>query len=156
MASLIVTPEAPGKFIAALKKFYTDDDQKFRVGRYKVLNFKLRDFYEACNTIGITPANYHLVYFIMLAGDAFNFYNSHLAYRNLPFDQMIEKTRAYFHTFETYQMHVNEWQKMILRNVIANNPQKNVAQCLNIIIEKLQKFHDMLLHNYGSVYSLPG
>jgi hypothetical protein len=29
MASLAVTPEAPGKFIAALKKFYTDNDQKF-------------------------------------------------------------------------------------------------------------------------------
>jgi hypothetical protein len=35
---------------------------------------------------------------------------------------MIEKIRAYFHTPEIYQMHVNEWQKMVLRNVIASNP----------------------------------
>jgi hypothetical protein len=104
MASLAVTPEAPGKFIAALKKLYTNNDQKFRVSRYKVLNFKFRDFYEAYNAIGITPANYHLVYFNMLAGNALNFYNSHLAYRNLLFDQMIEKTRAYFHTSKIYQI----------------------------------------------------
>jgi hypothetical protein len=105
--------------------------------------------------VGITLANYHFVYSNMLAGNVFNFYNSHLAYRNLFFDQMIEKTRAYFHISEIYQMHVNEWQKIILRNVMANNPQKNVAQCLNIIIEKFQKFHDVLLHNHGSVHSLP-
>jgi hypothetical protein len=37
MASLAVTPEAPGKLIAALKKLYTGDDQKFRAGRYKAL-----------------------------------------------------------------------------------------------------------------------
>jgi hypothetical protein len=102
MANLAITPEASGKIIAALKKLYTNDDQKFRAGRYKVLNFKLRDFYKAYNAIGITPANYHLIYSNMLAGNALNFYNSHLAYRNLFFDQMIEKTRAYFHTFETY------------------------------------------------------
>jgi hypothetical protein len=41
MASLAVTPEGPGKFIAALKKLYTNNDQKFRISRYKVLNFKL-------------------------------------------------------------------------------------------------------------------
>jgi uncharacterized LabA/DUF88 family protein len=92
----------------------------------------------------------------MLAENAFNFYYSHLAYRNLLFDQMIEKTRAYFYTSKTYQMHVNEWQKIVLRNVITNNLQKTVAQYLNIIIEKLQKFHDVLLYNYGSVHSLPG
>jgi hypothetical protein len=51
MVSLTVTPEAPGEFIAALKKLYTGDDQKFRVSRYEVLNFKLRDFYKACNII---------------------------------------------------------------------------------------------------------
>jgi hypothetical protein len=45
---------------------------------------------------------------------------------------------------------------MVLKDVIANNSQKNVAQYLNIIIEKLQKFYDMLLHNHGSVYNLPG
>jgi hypothetical protein len=122
MASLAMTPEAPGKLIAALKKLYTVDDQKFRAGRYEVLNFKLWDFYEAYNAMEITPANYHLVYSNMLAGNALNFYNSHLAYRNLPFDQMIEKTRAYFHTPETYQMHVNEWQGVVLRDVMASNP----------------------------------
>jgi hypothetical protein len=68
MANLTVAPEAPGKFIAALKKLYTDNDQKFRTGRYKMLNFKLQDFYEACNTIGIILANYHLIYCNMLAG----------------------------------------------------------------------------------------
>jgi hypothetical protein len=40
---------------------------------------------------------------------------------------MIEKTRAYFYTSEIYQIHVNEWQKMVLKDVIANNSQKNVA-----------------------------
>jgi hypothetical protein len=86
MASLAVTLEAPGKLIAALKKLYTGDDQKFRAGRYKVLNFKLWDFYKACNAMGITSANYHFIYSNMLAGNAFNFYNSHLAYKNLFFD----------------------------------------------------------------------
>jgi hypothetical protein len=53
-------------------------------------------------------------------------------------------------------MHVNKWQKMVLKDVIASNPQKNVAQYLNMVIEKLQKFHDMLLYNYGNVHNLPG
>jgi hypothetical protein len=156
MASLTVTFEAPEKLIAAPKKFYTSDDQKFRISRYKLLNFNLRNFYEACNAVKITLANYYFIYSNMLAKNALNFYNSHLTYRNLFFDQMVEKTRAYFHTSKIYQMHVNEWQKMVLKDVIASNPQKNVAQYLDIIIEKLQKFHDVLLHNYGSVYSLPG
>jgi hypothetical protein len=121
MASLVVIPKASGKLIAALKKLYIGDDQKFRAGRYEVLNFKFRDFYKACNAIGIIPANYHFIYSNMLAGNAFNFYNSHLAYKNLLFDQMIEKTRAYFHTFKIYQMHVNEWQGVVLRDVIASN-----------------------------------
>jgi hypothetical protein len=86
MANLAVTPKASGKLIAALKKLYTGNDQKFRTGRYKVLNFKFRNFYKACNAVGIILTNYHFVYFNMLGGDAFNFYNSHLAYKNLFFD----------------------------------------------------------------------
>jgi hypothetical protein len=96
MASLTVTPEAPGKLIATLKKFYISNDQKFRAGHYEVLNFKLRDFYKAYNAMGITPANYHPIYSNMLAGNAFNFYNSHLAYKNLFFDQMVEKNPCLF------------------------------------------------------------
>jgi hypothetical protein len=118
--------ETPGKLIAALKKLYTDD-QKFKAERYKVFNYKLRTFYKACIIVGILQANYHIMYPNMLADNAFNFYNSYLVYKNLIFAQMIEKTRAYFHTSENYQMHINEWQKTVFKNVIANNPQKIVA-----------------------------
>jgi hypothetical protein len=120
MAGLAVT-ETPGKLIAALKKLYTDD-QKFKAKRYEVLNYKLRTFYKACTTMGISQANYYIIYPNMLANNAFNFYNNYLAYRNLTFAQIIEKTRAYFYTPENYQMHINEWQETVLKNVIANNP----------------------------------
>jgi hypothetical protein len=106
MAGLAMT-ETPGKLIAALKKLYTNN-QKFKAKRYKMLNYKLRTFYKACTVVGILQANYHIIYSNMLANNAFNFYNSYLAYKNLIFAQIIEKTRTYFHTPENYQMHINE------------------------------------------------
>jgi hypothetical protein len=93
--------ETPGKLIAALKKLYTDN-QKFKAKRYEILNYKLRTFYEAYTAVKILQANYYIICPNMLANDAFNFYNNYLAYKNLIFAQIIERTRAYFHTLKNY------------------------------------------------------
>jgi hypothetical protein len=39
---------------------------------------------------------------------------------------MIAKIRKYFHTSENYQLYLNEWRSIMLKNVISANPEKNL------------------------------
>jgi hypothetical protein len=38
---------------------------------------------------------------------------------------MVAKTRKYFHTFENYQLYLNEWRSIMLKDVISANSKKD-------------------------------
>jgi hypothetical protein len=50
---------------------------------------------------------------------------------------MIERMRSYFYTPENQQLFLNEWRLIMLKDVVAVNPDKDLAQCLEIVIERL-------------------
>ena len=86
----------------------------------------------------------------MLRGRAQTFYYQHLAQQNLPFHAMVERVRGYFHTPENHQLFLNEWRSTMLRDIIVSNPDKDLAQCLEIVIEKLQRTYQGLVQNFGA------
>jgi hypothetical protein len=63
---------------------------------------------------------------------------------------MVVKTREYFHTPENYQLYLNEWRSIMLKNVISANPGKDLIWCLELVITKLQKLYQALKYNYDS------
>jgi hypothetical protein len=63
---------------------------------------------------------------------------------------MVAQTRKYFHTFENYQLYLNEWPSIMLKNVISANSKKDLIWCLEFVITKLQKLHQALKYNYDS------
>lgn len=44
----------------------------------------------------------------------------------------------------------------MLPSTIEAHPEKNLSECLEMIIDKLQKVHQGLVHNYKDSHSLPG
>ena len=63
---------------------------------------------------------------------------------------MIDRIRAYFHTPENHQLFLNEWRTTMLTTIITSNPEKDLAQCLEIVIEKLQRTYQGLVQNFGA------
>jgi hypothetical protein len=86
----------------------------------------------------------------MLEGKAQDFYYQHLSRQQLTYEDMVTKTRAYFHTPENHQLYLSEWRTTLLKDVIATNPDKDLQWCLESVVAKLQKLHQGLTHNYGS------
>ncbi|CAD6498650.1 BgTH12-04311 [Blumeria graminis f. sp. triticale] len=55
------------------------------------------------------------------------------------------------------QNYLTEWQVLTLQKVIKDNPDKNTLQCLDVVIEKLQKIYEALRCNYShKSHSLAG
>ncbi|KAI0997435.1 hypothetical protein K3495_g10751 [Podosphaera aphanis] len=144
------------KVLMDLGKLYGDPENKFGGGFYDVLDSKLRIFYDLCDKVGVTPDLYSVAYSTMLKEKAQDFYYQHLARQNFSFEVMVNKTRAYFHTPENYQAYLMEWRSTMLKSVIEANPEKNMSECLELVIDKLQKVHQGLVHNYNDNHSLSG
>jgi len=121
-----------------LAKLY-NDDMKFTGDLHDVLNIKLNIFYDLYTKAGVNESNYATAFGTMLKGKVQSFYYQHLTQKNLPFDAIVDRMRIYFHTPENHQLFLNEWRTTMLKDVIATNPDKNLAECLEIIIERLQR-----------------
>ncbi len=132
-----------------LAKLYSDD-QKFNGDLYDVLNLKLNIFYDLCAKAGVPPDQYNTAFAIMLRGKARDFYYQHIAHANLTFEEMISRIRGYFHTPKNHQLLLNDWRTTLLTTVIASNPNKDLAQCLEIVITKLQRVYQGLIQNLGA------
>jgi len=123
---------------------------KFAGDLYDVLNIKLNIFYNLCTKAGAQESQYAIAFDTMLKGKAQSFYYQHLAQKDLPFDVMVTRMRTYFHTPENHQLFLNEWRTTMLKDIIATNPEKNLAECLEIVIERLQRTYQGLVQNFGS------
>jgi hypothetical protein len=114
------------KMFTNLTKFYSGDDLKFGGDFYDVFDAKLKIFYDLCDKAGIGPGYYHSAYGTMLKGKAQDFYYQHLFRQQLTYEEMVTKTRAYFHTPENHQLYLSEWRTILLKDVIATNSDKNL------------------------------
>ena len=123
---------------------------KFAGDLYDVLNIKLNIFYNLCTKAGAQESQYAIAFDTMLKGKAQSFYYQHLAQKDLPFDVMVTRMRTYFHTPENHQLFLNEWRTTMLKDIIATNPEKNLAECLEIVIERLQRTYQGLVQNFGA------
>jgi hypothetical protein len=132
-----------------LTKLYTDD-LKFGGELYDVLDLKIQVFKNLCRKAGIPARGYHEAYDTMLKGKAHDFYYQHIDQKGYTFLEMVARTRTYIHTPENYQLYLNEWRSTMLKDVIAANPERDIAWCLESVITKLQKVHEGLKHNYNS------
>jgi len=146
-------PVGTGRLLTELGKVY-NDDKKFSGEKYDVLDAKLKIFFDLCDKIGIPEGLYHMVYSTMLRGEAEKHYYKHIARRGYTFKRMIIETKKFFHTPENEQMYLNEWRSTTYKEVIRANPDKDLAQCLTILLDKLQKIHTGLSADYKGDYNL--
>jgi lysyl-tRNA synthetase class I len=93
----------------------------------------------------------------MLTGKALDYYYQSVAPLNLQYEEILAQLNAYFHTSENYQLFLNEWRTVMLKDVIASNHDKDLSQCLELLIDKLHRIYQaMAQHNGLSESSLTG
>jgi hypothetical protein len=109
-----------------LTKFYSGNDFKFGDDFYDVFDAKLKIFYDLCDKAGIGPGYYHSAYGTMLKSKTQDFYYQYLSRQQLTYEEIVTKTRAYFHTPKNHQFYLSEWRTILLKNVIATNSDKNL------------------------------
>ena len=141
------------KALTNLAKLYRESD-KFTGEKYDVLNHKLVIFRELCAKVGILPDQYdrqRLAVSTMLSGKASQYYYNSIAPlgNSVTFDGVIQRLGDYFHTSENYQMFLNEWRTIMLKDVIAEHPEKTTAQCLDMVIEKLHMLYQAMSQHNG-------
>lgn len=114
-----------------LAKLYTQAD-KFTGEKYDVLNHKLVIFKDLCAKVGIQPSQpdrYKLAVSTMLAGKASDYYYNSIAPLGdaITFEGVIGMLGDYFHTSKNFQLFLNEWRTIMLKDVIATNSKKTLA-----------------------------
>ena len=82
---------------------------------YDVLDTKLVIFDDLCTTAGVYPDIYDKAYSTMLKEAALEFFYNCLAKRGLTFNEMIKKTREFFHTEENMQIYESLWHTITLK-----------------------------------------
>ena len=148
------TRDLATKALTDLAKLYNDEALKFSGEKYDILDAKLKIFREMCRKADIQPYQYHEAFSTMLKGRAHQFYYDHLAERGFNFDEMIRRTKGFFHTTENHQLYLQEWRSTTFRNIIAQNPDKDLSQNLELLIDKLQKVQKGLSVDYQADYNL--
>ena len=147
-------PPNISKQLADLMKIYNGNEKKFGGEMYDILDTKLRIFRDCCEKVGIPKTQYHHAFSIMLKERATDFYYDKLADKDYGFDDMVHLTKAHFETDENRQLYLSEWRVTTLRKVIADNPDKNRLECLQILLDTLQKIQRGLSVVYQAEYSL--
>jgi hypothetical protein len=142
------------KALTDLGKLYNSEDLKFGGEMYDVLGAKLKIFNEKCRRSGIQPHQYHEAFSTMLKGRALQFYYNHLAERGMKIDEMIGRTKAFFHTTENHQLYLQEWRATTFSYIIEKNPDNDLSQNLELLIDKLQKVQMGLSVDYQGDYNL--
>jgi hypothetical protein len=121
---------------------------------YDILDAKLKIFRDLCRKAYVQPHHYHEAYSTMLRDRAHQFYYDHLAERGFSFEDMIRRTRDFFHTTENHQLYLQEWQSTTFQGIIAQNSDKDLSQNLELLIDKFQKIQRGLSADYQGDYNL--
>jgi len=146
--------DVPAKLLTDLMKIYSNDDKKYGGEEYDILDAKLQVFYDCCSKIGLLETQYHHAYSIMLKGRASSFYYDKIASRSYDFQIMVAMTKTHFETEENHQKYLSEWRETTLIRTISENPGKSRLECLQIMIDKLQKVQRGLTKEYHYEHNL--
>ncbi|XDG08264.1 hypothetical protein ABKA04_007879 [Annulohypoxylon sp. FPYF3050] len=122
--------------------------QKFAGDKYEILDEYLKVFKDMCLKAGVGEDRYADAYSVMLSGRALKYYFDYLADKKLPFKEMVARTKSFFHTVENQQMYMNEWRSTSIHRIINENPESSLAECLEKLIEQVQRIHKGLSINY--------
>jgi hypothetical protein len=106
------------RMLTDLAKIYSNNEEKFGGELYDILDSKVQIFVDYCEKAGVPPHLYHKAYSVMLKDRAKQFYFDRLAQENLNFDEMINRTRGFFHTVEDRQMYIQEWRSTTFVRII--------------------------------------
>jgi hypothetical protein len=147
------TSNIPSREVTNLTKIYTEE-MKFSGEMYDSLQTKLPVFQDCCNKVGIHLDQYHHAFSIMLKGRAADYYYSNIAGNRHSFDEMLQIMRTHFETDERRQLYMSEWREITLQRVISDNPTKSRLDCLQLLLDKLQKIKNGLPETYGTDTSL--
>ncbi|KAI1465558.1 uncharacterized protein F4812DRAFT_436635 [Daldinia caldariorum] len=128
-----------------LVTIYHNDEYKFGGDKYDFLDEKLKVFKHHCHKAGVCEYQWDDAIFVMLKGRALQYYYDHLVTRNgdrkYTFNEMIKMMEDFFYTFENYQTYFMDQHTTTIYSVQAENPNKNLADCVEILIEKVQRIH---------------
>ncbi|KAI1798510.1 putative transposase [Daldinia bambusicola] len=122
--------------LADLVKMYNHNDSKFGGDKYDILDDKIKVFMDLCRKAGVEESQYHEAFSTMLKGRALQYYYDHLSMKGLNFQEMVTRTKNFFHTVENTQI------------VIMENPDDDLATSLEKLIVKLERVHKGLAINY--------
>jgi hypothetical protein len=129
------------KKLQNLGKIYLRKEDQFGGELYNVLNAKLKIFVSYCFIVGFTQADYYYDYKAMLKNEARSFYFEHIEGEGFIFEQMVAKTKKYFHIFEKHLLYFTEWRIVMLKDVMAANFEKDISWCLEYVIGKFRKLY---------------
>ncbi|KAI0994350.1 hypothetical protein K3495_g13832 [Podosphaera aphanis] len=132
--------------IADLMKIY-QNDKKYGDG-HDILDSKLEIFYDYCDKLRISEDQFSSAFSTMLKGRASNYYYQHLRGRDYTFVQMVNMTRSHFETEEFRQEYLTKWRETTLTRVIRDYPDKSKLECLQIVIDELQRIQQGLSPDY--------
>jgi len=90
----------------------------------------------------------------MLKGRAATFYYNHIAGKRYDFDTMLRLTKTHFETDENRYFYMLEWRETTFQRIITANPAKNRLECLQLLLDKLQKIQSGLSEHYQTDNSL--
>ena len=84
----------------------------------------------------------------MLKDRASTYYYSKIAGKSLDFGTMTSMVRIHFETEENRQKYLSEWRETTLQRTIAANLSKSRVECLQLLLDKLQKIQKGLSREY--------
>jgi hypothetical protein len=67
---------------------------------------------------------------------------------------MVRRVKGFVHTTENHQLYLQEWRSTTFRRIIKNNPDNDLSQNLELLIDKLQKVQKGLSVDYQGDYNL--
>lgn len=135
-------------------KIYNDDDKKYGGELYDTFDFKLQIFYDYCAKVGLEDYQYDKAFSVMLKGRASSFYYNKISGRNMDWNTAVTMMRSHFETEENRQLYLSLWRETTLLRTIQANPSKSRLDCLQLLLDQLQKIQRGLGDGYQSDHTL--
>lgn len=102
------------------------------------LDFKLIIFYDWCRKINVSEACYADAFSIMLKGEALEYYYHRISGKGLDFAAIVLAVRQRFETEHRRWDITEAWNNTTLLSTIQQNKGKSIAECFEIMLNKLQ------------------
>ncbi|KAF1361880.1 hypothetical protein EJ07DRAFT_164355 [Lizonia empirigonia] len=131
-----------------------DRDKKYTGKPYDLLDDKLKIFYSICYHADIQPSQFHAVFPRILDGRAEEYYLHFVDQRMDTFSTAYTKLKNHFDTDVNHGHYYTDWTTISFVKVRRENPDKNLHDVLDIMLDKLQLCQRALGQQYIGEYSL--